>query len=65
MRNEQLKNETIGTVVQVPKDLSLRLARLILNRAEQGRRCTKPGVIIEMLRDGLTKEEKAGRDERQ
>lgn len=63
MRNDQLKNETIGTVVQVPKDLSLQLARFILNKAEKGTRCTKPSVIIEMLREGLAKAEKAGQDE--
>ena len=48
---------TIGTLVHIPKDISLRLAKLVIDRAEKGQQLTKPELIISFIEQGIKQEE--------
>jgi hypothetical protein len=58
MRKQQRTGETIGTVIDVPKTLSLKLARIIIEKAEKGQQKTKPELIIEYIEKGIEQETK-------
>lgn len=58
MRKIQRSGETIGTVLEVPKELSLKLARLIIDKAERGQQLTKQALIIEYISKGIQEETK-------
>lgn len=47
---------TIGTLIHIPKDLSLKLARLIIDKSERGEQITKPELIISYIEKGVQQE---------
>lgn len=57
MRKVQGTGNTIGTIINVPKELSLKLARLIIDKAERGQQVTKPDLIISYIEQGIKQEE--------
>lgn len=56
MRKQQRTGDTIGTVIEIPKELSLMLARLIIDKAEKGQQLTKPELIIRYVKEGIEQE---------
>jgi len=48
--------DTIGIQIEIPKELSLKLARHILDLSEIGIRATKADLIIKYARIGLNEE---------
>jgi len=56
MRKPNRSGQTIGTVIDVPKELSLKLARLIIDKAEKGNQLTKPELIIQFIEKGIEQE---------
>jgi hypothetical protein len=58
MRKPTRSGDTIGTVIDVPKELSLKLARLIIDKAEKGNQITKPELIIQFIEKGIEQEKK-------
>lgn len=58
MRKVQGTGETVGTILNVPKELSFKLARLIIDKAERGKHLTKPELIIEYIEKGIEQETK-------
>jgi hypothetical protein len=58
MRKPTRSGSTIGTVIDVPKTLSLKLAKLIIEKAEKGQQKTKPELIIEYSEKGIEQETK-------
>ena len=58
MQKEQRSGDKIGTLLNVPKELSLKLARLIIDKAEQGQKVTKPELIIQFIEKGIEQEKK-------
>ena len=53
MTKLQRSGETIGTIIDIPKKMSLQLSRLIIDRSEKGEKVTKPELIIEYIKKGL------------
>lgn len=56
-RKTQRSGETIGTLIQVPRELSLGLARIIIDRAEKGQQLTKPQLIVSYVEKGVKAEQ--------
>jgi hypothetical protein len=63
MRKQQRTGETIGTVIEIPKELSLKLSRLIIDKAEKGLQITKPELIVKYIEKGIEAENDS-KDER-
>lgn len=58
MSRKQGTGSTIGTNLEIPKELSLRLSRLIIDKAEKGIQITKPDLIISYIEKGILQETK-------
>ena len=58
MRKVQGTGNTIGTLLDVPKELSLKLARIIIDKSERGEQITKPDLIISYIEKGVKQETK-------
>lgn len=58
IRKVNRSGATIGTLVQIPRGLSLRLARVILDKAERGQQLTKTEMIIGYIENGINQETK-------
>lgn len=56
MRKVQGTGNTIGTLLDVPKELSLKLARIIIDKSERGEQITKPDLIISYIEKGVKEE---------
>jgi len=56
MRKKQRSGNTIGTMIEIPKGLSLKLAKLIIDKSEKCERFTKPELIIKYIQKGIEQE---------
>jgi len=55
-RKAQGSGETIGTLLEIPKELSLKLSRLIIDKSVRGEHTTKPQLIIKYIQSGIEQE---------
>jgi hypothetical protein len=58
MPKQKRSGDTIGATIFIPKELSLKLSRLIIDKSERGERLTKPDLIIEYIEKGIEQETK-------
>lgn len=56
MRKENKTPDTVGMVIELPKEFSLKIARHILDLSEQGIRTTKADLFVKYARIGFNEE---------